>query len=49
MTSPIALGNGLGYLVAFEHPENNHPENGNQHERGDVVESRMVLADAEQG
>jgi|GEM_PF-6912150 len=45
----MILGNGFGCLIAFEHPENNHQENGNQHERGDVVESCMVLTNAEQG
>ncbi len=45
----FALGNGFGCLVAFEHPVGDRQENGNQHEGDDVVESRMVLADAEQG
>jgi hypothetical protein len=49
MTSSIALGNGSGCLVTFEHPENDRQENGNQHERCNVLESRMVLADPEQG
>lgn len=49
ITIPIALGNRFGCLVAFEHPKNNHQEDGNQHDRDDVVESCMVLADAEQG
>ncbi|BAZ48730.1 hypothetical protein NIES4103_13390 [Nostoc sp. NIES-4103] len=48
-TPPIALGNGFGCLVAFEDPENDHQENGNQHDRCDVVKSRMVLANTEQG
>ena len=45
----MALGNGFGYLIAFEHLVGDRQESGNQHEGDDVVEPRMVLADTEKG